>query len=111
VPRNGAGTALPGEQGYWSLTPARLAAAGLNRKQFDAAEQLALEKFQALRAAVSLGPRSDLGPGGIFSGGDLRVAFFVHQIRRRSAIFARDHGGKCVHPVRISSPRDFILGK
>jgi hypothetical protein len=47
------GHGLPGESGYWSLTPARLAAAGLNRKQFDAAEQLALEKFQALRAAVS----------------------------------------------------------
>jgi hypothetical protein len=47
------GHGLPGETGYWSLTPARLAAAGLNRKQFDAAEQLALEKFQALRAAVS----------------------------------------------------------
>lgn len=47
------GHGLPGEQGYWTLTPARLAAAGLDRKQFDAAEQLALEKFQALRAAVS----------------------------------------------------------
>jgi HD-like signal output (HDOD) protein len=47
------GHGLPGELGYWSLTPARLAAVGLTRKQFDAAEQVALEKFQALRAAVS----------------------------------------------------------
>jgi len=48
--RRGHGT--PGEQGYWNLTPERLAAAGISRKQLDAAEQVAVEKFEALRAAM-----------------------------------------------------------
>jgi len=46
------GHGAPGEQSYWSLTPERLAAAGISRKQLDAAEQVAVEKFEALRSAM-----------------------------------------------------------
>ncbi len=47
------GQGLPGEQSYWDVSSERLEAAGIKRPDFEAAERLALERFQALRSAIS----------------------------------------------------------
>lgn len=46
------GHGLPGEFTYWSLTPEKLAATGLDEGRLDEATRTALERFGPVRAAV-----------------------------------------------------------
>jgi HD-like signal output (HDOD) protein len=46
------GHGLPGEFSYWSLTPEKLAATGLDEARLDEATRSALERFGPVRAAV-----------------------------------------------------------
>lgn len=46
------GHGLPGELGYWALSPEKLAAAGVDESQVDDAMRLALERFGPVRAAL-----------------------------------------------------------
>jgi HD-like signal output (HDOD) protein len=48
-----AGYALPGEQSYWELTPAKLAAANLDESEIERAIMIATERFEPARQAIS----------------------------------------------------------
>jgi HD-like signal output (HDOD) protein len=47
------GFGLPGEEPYWTVTPEKLAAAGLDADQLAAGAQAAEQQFNGLRAAVA----------------------------------------------------------
>jgi HD-like signal output (HDOD) protein len=47
------GFGLRGEQPYWTVSPEKLAAAGIDAEQLATAAQAALEQFNGLRAAVA----------------------------------------------------------
>lgn len=46
------GLALPGEKDFWALTPEKLAAAGIDGEQFEAAADRAFAQFEQQRAAL-----------------------------------------------------------
>ncbi|MCX6951155.1 MAG: HDOD domain-containing protein [Verrucomicrobia bacterium] len=46
------GHRLPGELSYWSVTPEKLAAAGVTQEELDDAMRLGLERFGPVRAAL-----------------------------------------------------------
>ncbi len=46
------GGALPGDRGYWALTPEKLSAIGLDDSSFQAANQQARARFEQQRAAL-----------------------------------------------------------
>lgn len=47
-----AGYALPGEQTFWEITPAKLSAANLDEEQIERAVMIATERFEPAREAI-----------------------------------------------------------
>jgi HD-like signal output (HDOD) protein len=47
-----AGYSLPGEQGYWELTPAKLSVTNIDEEQIERAMMIATERFEPARQAI-----------------------------------------------------------